>query len=227
MAFDAIAALLLASLPLGFAHALDPDHIMTMSVLSARDAKRRDGVSYAVRWALGHGGMLLLIASMTLLFHWALPPNLPDLAERVIGVILIAAGLAMIWALLRQHRLAGCHEHSRAPAAHTQTPTQTHASAHAGPTIRRAPFAIGMVHGIAGSAAMLALIPMTFYRPTLGLVYVVVFSLGVLVGMMSFGLALGRVQHWLARTLPHLQQAMRGLLGMGAIGMGLFWLQAG
>ena len=68
---------------------------------------------------------------------------------------------------------------------------------------------------------------MTFYRPAMGLVYVLVFSLGVLVGMMSFGLALSRLQHWLASTLPQLQNAMRALIGAGAIGMGLFWLQAG
>lgn len=212
MAINAIVPVLLASLPLGIAHALDPDHLMTISVLSTRGASRRDGVRYAVQWALGHGGLLLLIATTTLLFHWALPPQLPAWAERLVGVILIGAGLAMLWAVLNQHHLAGDHGHAHGLSA---------------PSIRRAPFAIGMVHGTAGSATMLAIIPMTFYRPAMGLVYVLVFSLGVLVGMMGFGFALGRVHGWLASAMPRLQSIVRGLIGLGAVGMGLFWLTTG
>lgn len=210
MADGAVISVLLASLPLGFAHALDPDHAMTISALSTRQTDRRDALRYALQWSLGHGGLLLLIAAMTLLFHWALPPQLPGWAERLVGVILIGAGLAMLWALRFQHRLAGEHSHSHAPRVLS---------------FRRAPFAIGMVHGTAGSAAMLAIIPMTFYQPAMGLVYVLVFSLGVLVGMMSFGLLLNRLQGWLIKTLPNLQNAMRAAIGMGAIGMGIFWLQ--
>lgn len=195
---------LLASLPLGFVHALDADHVLAVSSLAAHENGKRAALRYSALWALGHGGLLMLIALAALLFHWALPPALPYWAERLVGVILIVAGASMLWALFRGHGLAKPHGHMS--------------------NLRlRAPLAVGMVHGTAGSAAALALIPMTFYRPDLGLAYVLVFSLGVMAGMMGFGLFLGQLQQWLGtRTL----RGFRAVIGVTAIGFGLTWLQA-
>jgi nickel/cobalt transporter (NicO) family protein len=208
MAASGLLAVLLASLPLGFAHALDADHVAAVSTLAARENGRRASLWYAAQWALGHGGLLLLIATATLLFRWALPPALPQWAERCVGLVLIVAGISMLWALVRGHAIVGPHRHAE--------------------TWRlRAPFVVGMIHGTAGSAAMLALIPMTLYRPELGLAYVLVFSLGVMAGMMGFGLVLGQAQTALAKARPGLLQGARSLIGIGAIGMGVVWLQAG
>lgn len=204
----AFMAVLLASLPLGFVHALDTDHVMAVSSLAAREDGRRASIRYAALWALGHGGLLMLIALAALLFQWALPPALPYWAERLVGVILIVAGASMLWALFRGHSLAKPHGHIS--------------------NLRlRAPLAVGMVHGAAGSAAALALIPMTLYRPELGLAYVLVFSIGVMAGMMGFGLGLGQVQSWLAQRWPRVLFGCRAAIGVAAIGLGLTWLQAG
>jgi hypothetical protein len=208
MDMSAFLLVLLASLPLGIVHALDADHLVAVSSLAARENGRRATIWYAAQWALGHGGLLLLIAAATMLFHWSLPPALPYWAERLVGVVLIVAGASMLWALFRGHSLAGYHHHGADMR-------------------RRTPFLVGMIHGTAGSAAMLALIPMTLYRPEMGFAYVLLFSLGVLVGMMGFGLLLGQAQVWLGTVMPRMLQGFRSLIGFGAIAMGLFWLQAG
>lgn len=213
--------LLLAALPLGMLHAFDPDHLVAVSTLAAHDrvgARAGNTVAshgpsngaswrYGFLWALGHGGLLLLIAMSTLLFHWALPPTLPMWAERLVGVILIAAGGSMLLALLRGHALARSHSHGSRP-------------------ILRAPLMVGMVHGLAGSATMLAVVPVTLATPQLGLAYVVVFSLGVMAGMTGFGLMFGRLHHWLAHVMPGFVDGLRGCVALVAIGMGVVWLQA-
>jgi vacuolar-type H+-ATPase subunit I/STV1 len=61
----------------------------------------------------------------------------------------------------------------------------------------------------------------------MGFAYVLVFSFGVMVGMMGFGLVLGQAQVWLGTKLPRLLQGLRSLIGIGAIAMGIVWLQAG
>ncbi|MEY4269785.1 MAG: hypothetical protein RLZZ58_1001, partial [Pseudomonadota bacterium] len=112
------------------------------------------------------------------------------------------------WAVLRGHSLAAPHRHMT--------------------NLRlRAPVAVGMVHGTAGSAAALALVPMTLYRPELGLTYVLVFSIGVMAGMMGFGVVFGQLQLLLGQHLPRILQGFRGAVGVAAIGLGLTWLQAG
>ena len=199
-----VMAVLLASLPLGFVHALDVDHVVAVSSLAARDDGRRASLRYAALWALGHGGLLMLIALAALLFHWALPPALPFWAERLVGGILIVAGVSMLWTLFRGHSIAAPHAHNFR---------------------LRAPLAVGMVHGTAGSAAALALIPMSLYRPELGLAYVLVFSIGVMVGMVGFGLGLGQIQSWLGKHVPGALRAFRTMIGVAAIGLGLSWLQ--
>lgn len=199
---------LLASLPLGIVHALDADHVMAVSSLAAREDGKRASFRYAALWSLGHGGLLMVIALAALLFHWVLPPALPYWAERLVGVILIVAGASMLWAVLRGHSLAAPHNH--------MTNLRLHA-----------PVAVGMVHGTAGSAAALALVPMTLYRPELGLTYVLVFSIGVMAGMMGFGVVFGQLQSLLGQHLPRALQGFRGAVGVAAIGLGLTWLQAG
>jgi hypothetical protein len=210
--------LLAAALPLGVLHAFDPDHLLAVSTLVSRsdakgqqgDAKasRRQAWRYGFFWALGHGGLLCLIAMATIVFHWALPAALPLWAERFVGVILIVAGASMLLALVRGHALADPHHHGLVSG-------------------ERAPFAVGMVHGLAGSAAMLAVVPVTLQSPSAGLGYVLVFSLGVMAGMMGFGLLFGQIQMWLTTMVPRVVNAVRGAIGTLAIAMGVIWLQAG
>lgn len=210
--------LLAAALPLGVLHAFDPDHLLAVSALVSRsdakgqkgDAKasRRQAWRYGLFWALGHGGLLCLIAMATIVFHWALPEALPLWAERFVGVILIVAGASMLLALLKGHALTEPHRHGLVSG-------------------ERAPFAVGMVHGLAGSAAMLAVVPVTLQSPSAGLGYVLVFSLGVMAGMMGFGLLFGQIQIWLTTMVPRVVNGVRGAIAALAIAMGVIWLQAG
>lgn len=199
------AALLLSIVATGFGlgvvHAFDPDHLMTVAALAARADGKAATLRFGTLWALGHGAILLAITVAVILLGWSLPSAVPAKAEHAVGFILITAGAMALWLRHPPHR------HS--------------------PSLReKAPFLVGLVHGAAGSAAMLALIPATLYSPVMGLGYAVIFSLGVLAGMMGVGLSFDRIQRRLVAGAPRVHGALRRVLAVAAIGMGAYWLQA-
>lgn len=198
-------SVLLVGFSLGLLHALDPDHVLTVASLTARDDAKSATLRHAAMWSLGHGGLLVALAAAVIVMGWTLPDAVPSSAERFVGVILIAVGASVLWL---RHPPHGSRKRL------------------AGGLSERAPLVIGMIHGLAGSAAMLALVPVTLYRPEVGLAYAVLFSLGVLVGMTGFGLVFAQGQRLLAARLPAAQRAVQMVLGVGAIGMGVHWLSA-
>jgi hypothetical protein len=194
-----------AGLLMGILHAFDPDHVMTMSSLGSRPDARGATASYALSWGVGHGGILTIAALALLLFEVPMPGTLPEGAERFVGVILIAAGGSLVLALWR-----GRADGPLAPGLRS-----------------KAPFLIGMVHGTAGSAAVFALLPVGLLSPLLGVIYVLVFSLGVLVGMIGFGHGFDRAQAFVSRHAQVLDRPLRGGVAVLAIGMGSYWLVGG
>jgi hypothetical protein len=192
-----------AGLLMGILHAFDPDHVMTMSSLGSRPDARGATARYAVSWGVGHGGILVIAALALLLFEVPLPEALPTGAERFVGVILIAAGGSLALALWR----------NKTDVTHGGSGLRT-----------KAPFLIGMVHGTAGSAAVFALLPIGLLSPVLGVFYVLVFSSGVLIGMMGFGHGLDRLQTLVTAKAKAIDRPMRGSVAALAIGMGSYWL---
>jgi hypothetical protein len=194
-----------AGLMMGILHAFDPDHVMTMSSLRARADLREATAHYALSWGVGHGGILVIAALALLLFAVPMPEALPKGAERFVGVILIATGGSLALALWR-----------------SRTELQPRA------TLRsKAPLLIGMVHGTAGSAAVFALLPIGLLSPMLGVTYVLVFSFGVLIGMMGFSHGFDRLRALIANQASAFDKPLRGGVAALAIGMGSYWLVGG
>ncbi len=196
------ASVLLAGLLMGMLHAFDPDHVLTISSLGSRPDARNATRRYALSWGVGHGGVLVIAALALLLFDAPLPDTLPQGAERLVGVIMIAAGGSLALALWRN-------------MGAQRSPSRLRA---------KAPFVIGMVHGMAGSAAVFALLPIGLLSPVQGLVYVLIFSLGVLVGMMGFGHGFDRLAAMVTQRGQAFDKPLRGGVAALAIGMGGYWL---
>ncbi len=214
-----LSALLAASFVLGLLHAFDADHIVAVSSLASGRREWKAGIAYAAKWALGHGGILLIVAIAALFFRWQLPGLVPQSAEKLVGVILIVAGISILWRLYRQRVALRPHRHGDVVHAHLATAAKPVAHDHK-------PVLVGIVHGLAGSAPALALIPATLYHPALGLGYIVIFSAGVLAGMVSFGVLLSHGQRFLARRNERLFHGWHALLGIGATALGVIWLSA-
>lgn len=212
------------ALGLGILHALDADHIMAVSGLSARRASLRDTLRYCINWALGHGLILLLLGSCVLLLGMAIPDRLSAIAEILVSLVLIGIGVWLLWSLFRQNAHLHFHRHDGLPRhAHWHSHAK-HSDNHQSDDHRHKHSAIfvGVLHGTAGSAPLMALLPLSMLKasPWQGMAYLALFCTGVLVAMLIFGGVLGSALNWLARFGSRAIDFLRGGMAVGSIGVG-------
>jgi cytochrome c biogenesis protein CcdA len=217
--WEALPGILALAFGLGLLHALDADHILAVSSLASgqRDGARR-ARRLCLRWALGHGAILLLLGTLA----WSIGARLPDgvshYAEALVGLMLVGMGLWVLRDLRRRALRLDAHHHAGLPRhIHWRAGDGGHADH--GATL------VGALHGLAGSAPLLALIPLATQTSLLsGLLYLGLFSLGALLAMLLFGGLLGlvftRLAHWGERGLV----LLRGLIAGGSLGVGLLLL---
>jgi cytochrome c biogenesis protein CcdA len=211
-----IAGLCLAALGVGALHALDADHVMAVSGLASRRTTLRASLRIAGRWALGHGATLLGLGTLAWWIGSALPEGFPLLAERLVAVLLCAIGLRVLadlygrGARLRVHRHPGMRPHIHWVLSDTNHERQGGTSNEHGAVL------VGVLHGAAGSAPMLALAAAGAQGSLLlTLTIVLSFSLGVLTMMLLFGGILGRL---VEREEP--LAWLRAVAGSGSILLG-------
>ncbi len=224
---DAYFAIILVGFGLGLMHALDADHVMAVSSLSSTRPGIRKTLRFCAHWALGHSSILLLSGLLLFGLGLSIPQALQTSAEMLVGVILIVLGLWCFYAFRRQalrlveHTHEGVtHTHwhvtaSQSRVAHTK---QKAADAHA-------PVMVGVVHGLAGSAPALALVPAVAHGElTAALVYLLVFSFGVMLSMLVFGLGFGAAQQYLQQQHIKLFNRCRYGIAAASVIMGAYWV---
>jgi nickel/cobalt exporter len=233
---------------LGFVHAMDADHVMAVSALSNRhrDNGKKRGIAanlaltlrHCSHWALGHGAVLLLSAGVVFGLGLSLPASLGHFAELAVGLVLIAIGGSLLWQLRRERvvvlRHKHQHEHGELEHVHLvksstvddACPNSSNSTKHSAMPAAKAhtPVMVGALHGLAGSAPALALVPVINDMALLSaLLYVLVFSCSVLLGMVVFGLGLGSVQSYLAQRHSNLFDLFRQALGAATVVFGAVW----
>ncbi|HPG24545.1 MAG: urease accessory protein [Spirochaetaceae bacterium] len=232
-AVDASVGWLGLAFGLGLVHAFDADHVMAMSVLATGREDARRGVRAGLGWAMGHGLVLLVAGLVLLMLGQALPAGVGVWAERGVGLVMAALGLYVVVDLRSQRGHLHFHVHDGLlPHAHWHTHERDPASH--GHGHRRAAGAvrarddgavmIGALHGLAGSAPILALLPAAARSPALGLAYLVVFTLGL---GLSMALLSGLLGHLAGRLAVGARGAglavLRGATATGSIVFGV-WL---
>ena len=208
---------------LGLVHAFDADHVMALSILASRGRSASAGFWVGLRWALGHGLVLLVLGLGLLFLGRALPVEMAALAERGIGLVMIALGLWVWFELVRRRSHLHFHEHDDLrPHAHWHT--------HDGDDVHRhdhRAVLVGGLHGLAGSAPVLAVLPAAAHSPMLGFYYLVLFAVGVALAM---GILSGFLGHLAGRLDDHPRSgrlaAFRACSASGSILLGSWMLVA-
>ena len=225
---------ILVGFGLGLMHALDADHIMAVSALSNTKPGLKRTLFYSANWALGHGAVLLISGFLLFAFGLMIPESLQRVAEASVGLLLIALGLACFWHF-RKEKLK-LQPHSHGDLVHTHWHEDGHesvsgdmASAVQPSALKKddlhKPVFVGVLHGLAGSAPALALIPAVGQgQLTLALGYLVLFSLGVMLSMVFFGLGFANVQRFLQQRYEQVFEISRRLLAGASIVFGAYWL---
>ena len=215
---------LATALGLGIFHALDADHVAAVSNLTGTPSKPKKLWLLCSHWALGHGLTLLLVGTAVLLLGLAVPHQLSQFAEKLVGYILVILGILALWDIssnsFRKHFLPE-------KPIERLNPKKDTPSFLVFENDKSSPKAllIGMVHGLAGSTPLLVLIPIANQNSAWeGLGYLVVFSVGVLFSMVLFGWMLGIVLTWFDTRLLSFAMGFRTLIAFWAIGLGGYWI---
>jgi len=206
---------------LGMRHALEPDHLVAVSTLVTEEDDPRSGLWLGAFWGLGHTLALLGVGLVLALFRTTLSDRLTVAFELLVSAMLLLLGAR---ALLRARgeMARGAfrqHEHRGVPHVHPGQAAHVHLG-------RRAyavrPLVVGVVHGLAGSGALTALVLAGFDTNLERLAYTVVFGGGSVLGM---GLLSGIAGWPLARLLrtPRARGWTSAAAGLLSVAMGLLW----
>lgn len=223
-------AILSLGFGLGLLHALDADHIMAVSTLSSSSKKatnqrtRLQTVKFCLQWAIGHGGILLALGTLVIFAGISIPESISTYAEKAVGVILIALGLWIFWQFYQNKLQLQVHSHDGLTHVHLSEESNTKKSK---PRHDHKPVLVGITHGLAGSAPVLAIIPIaTTGHSWFGLLYIAMFSLGVVLTMLLFGLAFSQFQSTLENYSRRIFDFSRLALASLSISFGGYWLFA-
>jgi len=197
---------------LGMRHATDADHVIAVTTIVSRQRSVKHAALIGILWGIGHTLTILLVGSAIILFGLVIPPRIGLTMELSVGLMLILLGVLNLTGMLQwitqsfTRPMAGTphghshahahgdyvhtHAHSHSPELHghreTATPVgwldRTLGRLGLYQTLR--PLLVGIVHGLAGSAAVALLVLTTIRVPAWAIAYLLVFGVGTIAGMM-------------------------------------------
>jgi ABC-type nickel/cobalt efflux system permease component RcnA len=225
--------MLLSVLGLGFLigmqHATEADHVAAVcSVASGRTGVKAIA-RHGVFWGVGHTLTLLLIAGGCLLMRATISEPVADLLESFAGVMLVGLGAHVLYRLWRDRVHFHAHRHGdQTPHFHAhshRTEAVPHAkSAHAHEHPAALPWrslAVGLVHGMAGSASLIVLTAVTLESPGWGIAYILLFGIGTIVGMGLLSVVIAAPITLTARSLTVANSALQLAIGALTIAIGV------
>jgi cytochrome c biogenesis protein CcdA len=199
---------------LGLKHAFDSDHLIAVSTIVTREHSPWRSLWIGLFWGIGHTFTLLVVGLIVLGLKRQIPPPIGLSLECLVGLVLIGLGLTTLYDCWRKRIHAHSHVHAGTP--HTHFHAHANSPAHLHPHSVRSglkPILIGMVHGLAGSAALMLLVLAAIPSPALGLVYIVIFGCGSIIGMGLISLLMGLFFSLATDRLRDLEHGMRVAIG--------------
>jgi cytochrome c biogenesis protein CcdA len=212
---------------LGMQHALEADHIAAVSSIAARRSHVGDIVKHGLTWGLGHTITLFLFAGAALVLGHAIPEHLERPLETAVGIMLVGLGAHVLWRLWRDR--VHFHQH-----VHGDGTRHIHVHSHAGDALPHArsshehghgfrwrSLLVGLMHGMAGSAALLVLTVSQAADPVHGLLYVLLFGVGSMIGMGALSTVIALPLAASARFLTWANRGLQLAVGLVTIAIGV------
>lgn len=214
---------------IGLQHALEADHIAAVASLASGKTGVRRIARHGVIWGLGHALTLAVFGGAVYALKLKLDGTLANGLEFVVGVMLVALGARVLYRLWRDRVHFHVHRH-QAGTAHF------HAHSHLGDVADhrrskhlhfhpegswKSSLSVGMMHGIAGSAVLVALTASTASSATTGLMFMALFGLGSVLGMVALSAVIAVPLTLTAKTLTWANRSLQLIAGTMAMGFGL------
>lgn len=211
-------AILVIGFLLGMRHATDPDHVIAVSTIVSRERSIPKAGLVGILWGCGHTLTIAVAGSAIILFGVVIPPRAGLTMEFSVGVMLMLLGVLNLTGVMKwlsekfspsHPRITGAHAHFHEHNRHLHFHWHSHSAAQEhhsdslpAPNSSRGPLAhlglfhalrpllVGMVHGLAGSAGVALLVLSTIHNPKWALLYLLIFGVGTIAGMMLITAAL-------------------------------------
>jgi sulfite exporter TauE/SafE len=211
---------------LGLKHALDADHLAAVSTIVSERKSLWSSSLVGMFWGIGHTLSLLVAGVAVIFLHVEMGERLALGLELGVAAMLVGLGLNTLYKLGRGARLH-MHAHEHGGRLHV------HPHVHDGERLRELhghhslrfgarPLLVGVVHGLAGSAAVMLLVLSAIPSPALGMAYIGVFGFGTVGGMLVMSALMGLPAHLTAARFAFAHVAVRSLAGCFSLGLGLF-----
>jgi high-affinity nickel-transport protein len=234
---------------LGMRHATDPDHVIAVTTIVTRQRKAARAALTGIFWGLGHTLTIFVVGAAIILLGLVIPPRLGLSMELSVGVMLIVLGLMNVCSFFRAapgplgsaegtsrsvHSHAHSHgdyvhshAHGHAPDVHPHAPEQTplaQLDRHLGQLSlyqHARPLVVGVVHGLAGSAAVALLVLTTIRDSRWAIAYLLVFGVGTIAGMMLITMSLASAFHFLGGRRQGFSRRLNIASGLISLAFGL------
>lgn len=213
-------SLLLLGFIIGMRHALEADHVAAVAALVSDKTSTRETARHGALWGLGHTLTLFAFGGAILVLNAAIPDQVSQWLEFCVGILQVVLGVDVLRRARRVQLKIVPHSHDGHSHIHAvRGPALPHHHHHRRPLPPRA-LLVGMMHGMAGSAALVMLTVETVRSPLQGLFYIVLFGIGSTLGMLLLAAAISLPIKYSARwnlAFLGLQRAV-GLTSMGVGG---------
>ncbi|CAN5620289.1 hydantoin utilization protein A [soil metagenome] len=204
-----IALPLVTALIAGFVHALEADHMAAVTTFVSRRPRPVEALRFGVRWGLGHSAAILAVGGVLIALDLRLSDGVARGLEFGVGMMLLGLGVWLLWIVL--------HGRAHALAHGTGSP---HGHRHRGATTW-----VGVAHGLAGTAPLIAVLPVAFISSTTHAVsYLLLFGVGTVVAMGLYALTAGIVFRYAGERIPTLGSTLRIVTALASAVIGGVWM---
>lgn len=220
-----LVSILVLGFVLGMRHATDADHVVAVSTIVSRERRTRSAAWIGALWGLGHTITIFGVGVGIIVFTLVIPPRVGLSMEFSVGLMLVLLG----WINLRNVSKAGSGA-ARRTHAHGEDGMHEHASVGAmdrwfgGWTLYQwlRPLIVGLVHGLAGSAAVALLVLTTLHNSRWALAYLLIFGVGTIAGMMVITVTMATALQYAGARSSWLHRNLSVATGFLSVAFGLF-----
>ncbi len=231
-----VASALLLGLVFGLKHATEADHVVAVSTVVSEHRSIRRAALVGGLWGVGHTASLVVVGFFVLALRVAIPENVANLLEFCVALMIVGLGASVIVRALRRRADIHLHAHTHDGIAHAHIhfherdtehfhehdappPPHTHAATRFG--IK--PVLIGAMHGLAGSGTLTVLVLTQINSVWLGLLYLTVFGVGSIAGMLLLSGLIGLPFALSTRRLTGVNYGLQTLAGILSVAFGLWY----
>lgn len=216
-------SVLLLGFFLGLRHAIEADHLAAVSTIVSEKKNIFSAAIVGGMWGIGHTISLFVVGAIVIFLKLQISESVEAKLEAIVGGMLLLLGLNALKNLFTAKEIhAHKHEHSERAHTHFHLHKEEESAEKSHHRFSPRSVLIGMIHGLAGSAALTILIVPTIESPVIALLYILIFGVGSIGGMMIMSFLIGLPFHFTATNFVFLNKAIRFCAGIFSLCLGSY-----